>query len=94
MGVTATGQLVAVPQLIGQKEADARRLLTQAKLLPGQRTEDYDPTIPAGSVFWQAQDAGSQVPIATPIDYSVSRGPEPTPSPTANQRIGKKSIPV
>jgi beta-lactam-binding protein with PASTA domain len=80
--VVSGKELVAVPQLEGLPEADAINAITDAKLKLGLRTSDYDPAIPAGSVIGTAIQAGTEVPTGTAIDYDVSKGPEPTPSPT------------
>ena len=80
--VVSGKELVQVPRLIGLTESDAIRALTDAKLTPGFRTDSYDEAIAAGSVIGSAIPAGTEVPTGTPIDYEVSKGPEPTPSPT------------
>jgi beta-lactam-binding protein with PASTA domain len=74
--------LVQVPQLVGMPEADAIRAITDARLTLGVRTESYDPAIAAGSVIGTALPAGLEVPTGTPVDYEVSKGPEPSPTPT------------
>ena len=82
VGVVTGKETAAVPSIIGLTEADAIRALNDAKLGLGVRTEDYDPTIPAGSVISQQLPAGLEVTTGTTVDYVVSLGPEPTPSPT------------
>ncbi len=80
--VVSGKELVEVPTLAGLTEAEAIRAITGAKLQLGVRTDDFDPAVPAGSVIGTTLPAGLTVPAGTPIDYEVSRGPEPTPSPT------------
>jgi serine/threonine-protein kinase len=80
--VVSGKELVQVPQLVGMPEADAIRAITDARLTLGVRTESYDPAIAAGSVIGTALPAGLEVPTGTPVDYEVSKGPEPSPTPT------------
>jgi beta-lactam-binding protein with PASTA domain len=71
-----------VPNLIGQTEQQAVNLLFAAGLQAGTRTEDFDPSIPVGSVIAQDPGAGVVVTKGLAVNYVVSKGPEPTPSPT------------
>jgi beta-lactam-binding protein with PASTA domain len=80
--VVSGKDLVAVPSIVGLSEGDAIRAINDAKLRLGTRTEDFDPTIAAGSIIGQGLPAGLSVPTDTPVDYEVSRGPEPSPSPS------------
>ncbi len=80
--VVSGKDVVAVPQLVGLTEADAIKAITDAKLTLGARTDAFDPAIPKGSISGQTLPAGTQVTTGTPVDYQVSKGPEPTPSPT------------
>jgi beta-lactam-binding protein with PASTA domain len=80
--VVSGKEMVAVPQLTGMTEADAVRAISDAKLTLGVRTDSFDPAVPAGSVIGTTLPAGFDVPTGTPIDYEVSKGPEPTPSPS------------
>ena len=79
--VVSGKELVEVPQLTGLTEADAIQAITDAKLKLGVRTDSFDEAIPAGSVIGSTLPAGLEVPTGTPIDYEVSKGPEPTPTP-------------
>ncbi len=80
--VVSGKELVQVPGLTGLTEAEAIRAITDAKLIPGIRTDSFDEAIAAGSVIGSAIPAGTEVPTGTQIDYEVSKGLEPTPSPT------------
>jgi eukaryotic-like serine/threonine-protein kinase len=73
---------VAVPDLRGKTETEAFNLLAAAKLQLGTKTEAFDPVIPAGSVVSQSPPAGVLVNEQTPVDYVLSKGPEPSPSPS------------
>ncbi len=80
--VVSGKDLVAVPSIVGLTVGDAIRALTDAKLLPGARTDEFDPAVAAGSIMGQNLPVGLSVPTDTPVDYVVSKGPEPTPSPS------------
>jgi beta-lactam-binding protein with PASTA domain/tRNA A-37 threonylcarbamoyl transferase component Bud32 len=74
-------QGVAVPDLRGRIEQDAVNLIAAAGLTVGTRTEDFDPLIPAGLVVSNDPGPNEVVLPRTPINYVVSKGPEPTPTP-------------
>jgi serine/threonine-protein kinase len=73
---------VAVPDVRGQTEQAALNALAAANLGIGVRTEAFDLTVPAGSVISQNPGGGVVVNEKTPIDYVVSKGPEPSASPS------------
>lgn len=69
-------EMVEVPDLIGKTKEEAEKALTDVKLV-GSVTEEYDPTVAAGIVISQVEDAGDEVEIDTTISYVVSKGAEP-----------------
>ncbi|MBI2781977.1 MAG: Stk1 family PASTA domain-containing Ser/Thr kinase [Chloroflexi bacterium] len=71
---------VAVPDLRGRVEADAVNLIVAAGLKIGTRSEAFDPFFPAGSVVDHNPGPNNVVVPGTPVDYVVSKGPEPTPT--------------
>ena len=71
-----------VPNLLDKTESEAANLIVQAGLQLGTRTEDFDPSIPAGSIIGQDPQAGLSVTKGLAVNYVVSKGPEPTPTPT------------
>ncbi|HET7676676.1 MAG TPA: Stk1 family PASTA domain-containing Ser/Thr kinase [Candidatus Limnocylindrales bacterium] len=73
---------VAVPDLRGRTEAEAVQLLLAAELVPGTRTEAFDPDIRAGRVVSSEPPALQEVPRGSSVAYVVSKGPQPTPSPS------------
>jgi serine/threonine-protein kinase len=73
---------VIVPDLRFFTEVEAVTTLVQMKLVPGTKTETFDPAVPEGQVIKTSPPTGSSVAEGTPIDYVVSKGPEPTPSPS------------
>jgi beta-lactam-binding protein with PASTA domain/tRNA A-37 threonylcarbamoyl transferase component Bud32 len=80
--VVSGKDLVVVPSIVGLTVGDAIRALTGANLLPGARTDQFDPAVAAGSIIGQGLQAGVSMPTNTPVDYVVSKGPEPSPSPS------------
>ena len=73
---------VPVPDLKQKTEQQALQAINTAGLLVGLRTEAFDPLVPVGLVVTQSPSAGVVVAKLTPVDYVISKGPEPTPSPT------------
>ena len=80
--VAAGPETVAVPDLRNKTETDAFNLLAAAGLQIGTKTEAFDPVVPAGQVVTQNPPAGVVVNKGTPIDYTLSKGPEPSASPS------------
>jgi serine/threonine-protein kinase len=76
-----SADFTAVPNLRLLTESEALNVLFDADLRPGARTDAFDPIVPLGSVVSQEPFAGQAVAPQTPINYVVSKGPEPTPSP-------------
>ena len=74
-------QGVAVPDLRGRLERDAVNLIATAGLTVGTRTEAFDPFIPAGEVVSNDPGPNTVVLPGSPINYVVSKGPEPSPTP-------------
>ena len=68
---------VPVPDLRGKTEPDAAVVIDKAGLTRGVRTDAFDPDVPAGSIVSQSPATGILVAPGTPIDYVVSKGPEP-----------------
>jgi eukaryotic-like serine/threonine-protein kinase len=90
-----TGQgTVIVPDLTGKSENDARSALTSAGLQAGDRTEQFDPSIPPGQIISSNPRAGIAVQYGSTVDYVVSKGPEPTPSPTPAPTASPTAVPT
>jgi len=79
--IAISQQLTTVPDLRLKTESEALNLIAQAGLAIGTRTEAFDSVVPAGSIVTQAPTAGQAVAPQTPVDYVVSKGPEPSPTP-------------
>ncbi len=81
--VVVSGQAtVVVPNTVGRTENDARNQLTAAGLQVGVRSEQNDPSIPAGQIISTNPRSGIQIQRGSTVDYLVSKGPAPTPTPT------------
>ncbi|MCI8516861.1 MAG: Stk1 family PASTA domain-containing Ser/Thr kinase [Hungatella sp.] len=65
-----------VPELRNITQEDALVCLAEYGLKPGEVTEEFHDTVPAGYVISQAVEAETLVKEGTPISYVVSKGPE------------------
>jgi eukaryotic-like serine/threonine-protein kinase len=74
--------MVAVPDLRNRTEQEAFQLIADAGLRFGERTEAFDPIVPAGLIIRQDPSANVFIAKGAPMSYVVSKGPEPTPTPT------------
>ena len=83
--VVSAVPLVEVPDLVGMTEEEARRAIADARLKPGDRTEEFDDGVEKGRVISQDPFPSTSQPVDTPISYVVSLGSEPTPSPTPTE---------
>ncbi len=77
-----TPPTVAVPDVVGDAEADALVTIGASGLTAGEKTRKYDDKVSSGDIISTNPKAGVVVERGTAIDYLVSRGPSPTPSPT------------
>jgi hypothetical protein len=66
-----------VPNVVGQTLAQAGVILADASLQVGTVSQAFHPTAPAGQVVGQSPIPGSVVPIASSVNLTVSKGPEP-----------------
>jgi len=75
-GSCGTGgiQVVTVPSLVGQSQANARAALSAASLNLGQVSTQCSDTVPAGNVVSQYPASGTSVPEGTPVALVVSSG--------------------
>ena len=80
--IAAGAETVAVPELRGKTETEAFNLLAAAGLTLGTKTEIFDPIVPTGQIVHQSPAGGVVVNKGTPVDYDLSKGPEPSPSPS------------
>lgn len=69
-------QTVPMPGIEGKTETEALALLSEAGLVPGQVSKEYDDEIPAGSIISQEVPMGQDTELGATVDYTVSLGPE------------------
>ncbi|MEA3401733.1 MAG: Stk1 family PASTA domain-containing Ser/Thr kinase [Armatimonadota bacterium] len=69
-------QTVSVIDVVGTRPERAQALLEAANLTLGEAEEYFHETEPAGVIFDQEPKPGTRVDTGTPIDVSVSKGPE------------------
>ena len=81
MGAHETVVFTTVPEVSGLARATARELVAAAQLYVDEESEEYNRTIPSGHVVRQLPVSGTQVPQRTPVDLTVSKGPEPVQVP-------------
>ena len=67
---------VQVPRLYGNTPAQAESLLQGAGLELGTQSQDYNSDVAEGSIFFQDPSGGENVEPGTPVDVTVSLGPE------------------
>lgn len=72
---------VAVPDIVGDPELDALAVITGTGFIPGEITREWSDTVSAGMVISQNPAGGTVMPPGTPVNFVVSRGPEPVTVP-------------
>ena len=80
--VSSGAELVEVPRLRGQTEAQATVTLERAGFGVGAITEEFDPEVNEGSVIRSVPTEGVDHPVGEQVDLVISRGPTPSPSPS------------
>ena len=81
LAVSKGPELFPLPELTGKSLDEAKAALNGAGMALGKISETYDETAPAGTVLAQAPRTGNPVRHGTPVDLTVSRGPQPIPVP-------------
>ena len=79
--VSAGPAPVAVPDVVGQAQADAEAAIGTAGLIVGAVTTANSDTLPAGSVISQIPVGGTLVALGSVVDLVVSNGPAPVTVP-------------
>jgi beta-lactam-binding protein with PASTA domain len=69
-----------VPPVVGETQADATTILTEAGFKVTVKKQFSDAQ-PAGVVFAQSPEAGISLKLGQPVTIFVSDGPEPSPTP-------------
>ena len=81
LAVSKGPQLFPLPQLTGKSLDEAKTALNGAGMALGKVSETFDESEPAGTVLAQAPRSGNPVRHGTPVDLTVSKGPQPIPVP-------------
>ncbi len=72
---------VPVPDVVSLPQATAESTIVAAGYTVGNVSTQYSSTVPAGTVIGQNPLAGTPLPPGTPVDLTVSLGPQPIPVP-------------
>ncbi len=75
-----------MPDLSGLARTAAVEWVASAKLYVRDETEEYNPTIPDNHVIRHTPAADTQVVSGSPVDWVVSKGPEPVSVPDVTGR--------
>jgi serine/threonine-protein kinase len=78
---------VPVPDLRLRTEAELLSILLDANLIPGAKSEAYDPEVPASLIIRTNPRFGVEVARDTVVDYVVSLGTAPTASPSPSPTL-------
>lgn len=95
LAVSKGPELFPLPDLTGKSLDEAKTALNGAGMALGQIAETFDESAPAGTVLAQAPRSGNSVRHGTPVDLTVSKGPQPIPVPDVrgqDQRAAVKAI--
>jgi len=75
--VTSLGpEMVTVPDVRRRSLEDTRFAVEQARLGVGEIRETYDDTVPSGFIITQDPAPGASVARGTPVNVTVSKGPQ------------------
>ncbi|BCW66580.1 serine/threonine protein kinase [Arthrobacter sp. NicSoilB4] len=81
LAVSKGPELFPLPELTGKSLDEAKTALNGAGMALGNISETFDESAPAGTVLAQAPRSGNPVRHGTPVDLTVSKGPQPIPVP-------------
>ncbi len=94
LAVSKGPELFPLPELTGKSLDEAKTALNGAGMALGKISETFDESAPAGTVLAQAPRSGNPVRHGTPVDLTVSKGPQPIPVPDVRgQEQGTRSRP-
>ncbi len=83
---TPTPALVQVPNIIGLSGDEARRLLTEAQLVPIENDPRYSETVPVNRVLEQGVAPDTDIEVGQSVNYTLSLGPQFISVPNLEQR--------
>ena len=92
LAVSKGPELFALPGLVGKPLDEAKTALNGAGMALGKITETYDESAPAGTVLAQAPPSGAPFRHGTPVDLTVSKGPQPIPVPDVRGREQDEAV--
>ena len=75
--VSLGAERYAVPDVRGSTPKEATKAIVSAGLASGGRVEAFDDQVPTGQVASTDPPMGEPVPVDTPVDLIISKGPEP-----------------
>ena len=81
--------LIAVPDVVGQSQADAEAAILGARLILGVVSTTNSDEVALGDVIRQAPSAGSNVVLGTPVDLVVSLGSAGSPPDAPVNLVGR-----
>ncbi|MET4096530.1 PASTA domain-containing protein [Arthrobacter sp. UYCu712] len=81
LAVSKGPELFPLPELTGKSLDEGKAALNGSGMALGKITETFDETAAAGTVLAQAPPSGTAVRHGTPLDLTVSKGPQPIPVP-------------
>jgi serine/threonine-protein kinase len=85
LSISAQATTVQVPNVVGKSKNQAESELSAAGLSFTYGSDQFDPSIPAGSIKAQNPSGGITVDKDTTVTLTLSKGPEPAPTaPTAS----------
>lgn len=83
VNITVSNGSVSVPDVLGQTEAQARSMLTNAGFNVQRITQESED--PAGTVIGQSPSGGASAPRGSTVTITVAIAPTPTPTPTPTE---------
>ncbi|WP_426977005.1 protein kinase domain-containing protein [Pseudarthrobacter sp. O4] len=81
LAVSKGPELFPLPELTGKTLDEAKTALNGTGMALGLITETFDESAAAGTVLAQAPRSSNPVRHGTPVDLTVSKGPQPIPVP-------------
>ncbi|KAB1660096.1 Stk1 family PASTA domain-containing Ser/Thr kinase [Pseudoclavibacter chungangensis] len=78
---TGPGSYAALPEVVGQQQSDAEQAIVDAGFVVGNVTASPSLEVPEGQVMEMDPSAGQRVAPETPVNLTVSSGPEILPVP-------------
>ena len=81
LAVSKGPELFPLPELTGKTLDEAKATLNSAGMALGKITETFDESAAAGTVLAQAPRSDNPAKHGTPVELTVSKGPQPIPVP-------------